>query len=110
MAQCSQERLIKLDDCIDRSSYVLIDRSPVAAILPNNVTHVYNLMKNCSPYMKVYLKEEIPERYHYHHNKRIQPIILVADEGWTIVQNGSLPRLGDHGYDDTLPKMMVESL
>uniref|UniRef100_A0A2D4FJ75 bis(5'-adenosyl)-triphosphatase n=1 Tax=Micrurus corallinus TaxID=54390 RepID=A0A2D4FJ75_MICCO len=105
MAQCSQERLIKLDRCVDPSSYKLIDRSPIAAILPNNVTHVYDSVKNCSPNMKVYLKEEIPERYHYHHNKRIQPIILVADEGWTIVQNGSLPRLGDHGYDDTLPSM-----
>lgn len=36
MAQCSQERLIKLDRCIDPSNYVLIDRSPVAALLPNS--------------------------------------------------------------------------
>lgn len=42
--------------------------------------------------MKVYLKEEIPDRFHYRHNKRIQPIILVADEGWTIVQNESLSK------------------
>ncbi|XP_044275160.1 bis(5'-adenosyl)-triphosphatase ENPP4 [Varanus komodoensis] len=105
MAQCSQDRLIKLDKCIDRGSYVLIDRSPVAAVLPHNKEYVYNLMKNCSPHMKVYLKEEIPDRYHYHHNARIQPIILVADEGWTIVQNETLPKLGDHGYDDSLPSM-----
>ncbi|XP_062972011.1 bis(5'-adenosyl)-triphosphatase ENPP4 [Elgaria multicarinata webbii] len=105
MAQCSQDRLIPLDKCIDRHSYRLVDRSPVAAVLPNNETYVYNLMKNCSPHMKVYLKEEIPDRYHYHHNKRIQPIILVADEGWTIVQNETLPKLGDHGYDDALPSM-----
>lgn len=42
--------------------------------------------------MKVYLKEEIPDRYHYSHHKRIQPIILVADEGWTIVQNETLTK------------------
>ncbi|XP_061463108.1 bis(5'-adenosyl)-triphosphatase ENPP4 isoform X2 [Rhineura floridana] len=92
MAQCSTDRLIKLDECIDRDKYKLIDKSPVAAILPNNETYVYNLLKNCSPHMKVYLKEEIPDQYHYHHNKRIQPIILVADEGWTIVHNESLPK------------------
>ena len=39
--------------------------------------------------MKVYLKEDIPARFHYQHNDRIQPIILVADEGWTIVLNKS---------------------
>uniref|UniRef100_A0A8D0GAI6 bis(5'-adenosyl)-triphosphatase n=1 Tax=Sphenodon punctatus TaxID=8508 RepID=A0A8D0GAI6_SPHPU len=106
MAQCSSKKLIKLDDCIDRGNYTLIDTSPVAAILPkNNKTYVYNLLKNCSSSMKVYLKDEIPDRFHYRHNTRIQPIILVADEGWTIVQNESLPKLGDHGYDNALPSM-----
>lgn len=42
--------------------------------------------------MKAYMKADIPERLHYKYNERIQPIILVAEEGWTIVQNGSLPR------------------
>lgn len=39
--------------------------------------------------MNVYLKEDIPSRFYYRHNDRIQPIILVADEGWTIVLNTS---------------------
>nr|XP_003215415.1 PREDICTED: bis(5'-adenosyl)-triphosphatase ENPP4 [Anolis carolinensis] len=105
MAQCAQDRLIKLDSCIERDRYMLIDKTPVAAILPHDEMYVYTMMKNCSPHMKAYLKEEIPDRYHYNHNQRIQPIILVADEGWTIVQNETLPRLGDHGYDDTLSSM-----
>uniref|UniRef100_A0A8B9QPM2 bis(5'-adenosyl)-triphosphatase n=1 Tax=Anas platyrhynchos TaxID=8839 RepID=A0A8B9QPM2_ANAPL len=106
MATCSPKKLIVLDDCIDRSNYVLIDKSPVAAVLPKkNKKYVYNLLKKCGNHMKVYLKEEIPERFHYRHNKRIQPIILVADEGWTIVQNESLLKLGDHGYDNALPSM-----
>ncbi|XP_060087269.1 bis(5'-adenosyl)-triphosphatase ENPP4 [Heteronotia binoei] len=106
MAQCSQDRLIKLDLCIEPQAYTLIDKSPVAAILPlNNETYVYNKLKICSDKMKVYRKEEIPDRYHYHHNERIQPIILVADEGWTIVHNETLPRLGDHGYDTAYPSM-----
>lgn len=58
--------------------------------------YVYNLLKKCNIHMKVYLKEEIPERFHYRHNKRIQPIILVADEGWTIVQNESLLKCKSH--------------
>ncbi|XP_066492237.1 bis(5'-adenosyl)-triphosphatase ENPP4 [Tiliqua scincoides] len=105
MAQCSQDRVINLDKCIGRDSYTLIDKSPVAAILPKNETYVYTLVKNCSSHMKAYLKEDIPDRYHYHHNKRIQPIILVADEGWTIVQNETLSKLGDHGFDNALSSM-----
>ena len=34
MAQCSKNRLIDLDSCIDRSNYSVIDLTPVAAILP----------------------------------------------------------------------------
>ncbi|XP_040453931.1 bis(5'-adenosyl)-triphosphatase ENPP4 isoform X1 [Falco naumanni] len=106
MASCSAKKLIILDSCIGRNNYTLIDKTPVAAVLPReNKRDVYNFLKRCSSHMKVYLKEEIPERFHYRHNKRIQPIILVADEGWTIVQNESLSKLGDHGYDNTLPSM-----
>ncbi|NXO02464.1 ENPP4 triphosphatase, partial [Rhinopomastus cyanomelas] len=106
MVSCSAQKLIVLDDCIGRDSYTLIDRTPVAAVLPRqNTLEVYNLLKVCSRHMKVYLKEEIPDRFHYRRNKRIQPIILVADEGWTIVQNESLSKRGDHGYDNTLPSM-----
>ncbi|NXO63213.1 ENPP4 triphosphatase, partial [Phainopepla nitens] len=106
MASCSAEKLIVLDECLGRGNYTLVDKTPVAAVLPRqNKEDVYNLLKNCSSHMKVYLKEEIPDRFHYRHHKRIQPIILVADEGWTIVQNESLSKLGDHGYDNALPSM-----
>ncbi|KAM9616745.1 bis(5'-adenosyl)-triphosphatase ENPP4 isoform X2 [Harpia harpyja] len=105
MASCSAEKLIILDKCIGRNNYTLIDKSPVAAVLPRqNKRDVYNLLKKCNGHMKVYFKEEIPDRFHYRHNKRIQPIILVADEGWTIVQNESLSKR-DHGYDNALPSM-----
>ncbi|XP_044108026.1 bis(5'-adenosyl)-triphosphatase ENPP4 isoform X2 [Neovison vison] len=105
MTQCSKDKLINLDLCIDRSSYTLVDLTPVAAVLPKiNTTEVYNKLKVCNPHMNVYLKEDIPARFHYQHNDRIQPIILVADEGWTIVLNKSLPKC-DHGYDNSLSSM-----
>ncbi|XP_006860666.1 PREDICTED: bis(5'-adenosyl)-triphosphatase ENPP4 [Chrysochloris asiatica] len=105
MTQCSVERLINLDDCINRTTYTLIDLTPVAAILPKiNTTQIYNKLKMCHHHMNVYLKEDIPARFHYQHNDRIQPIILVADEGWTIVLNKTLTKC-DHGYDNSLPSM-----
>ncbi|XP_021005013.1 bis(5'-adenosyl)-triphosphatase ENPP4 isoform X1 [Mus caroli] len=106
MAQCSKNRLIDLDSCIDHSNYSVIDLTPVAAILPKiNVTEVYDKLKHCNPHMNVYLKEAIPNRFYYQHSSRIQPIILVAEEGWTITLNKSSFKLGDHGYDNSLLSM-----
>ncbi|KAG7249374.1 hypothetical protein CRUP_017236 [Coryphaenoides rupestris] len=57
--------------------------------------------------MTAYRKEGIPERLHYRDNPRVQPIILLADEGWMIIRRGtSCPRvMGNHGYDNALPSM-----
>lgn len=54
---------------------------------------VFTLLKNCHPNLTAYLKSDIPDRLHYRNNDRVQPIILIADEGWTIVQGEKkLPR------------------
>ena len=41
-------------------------------------------------HMTVWLKEEIPERYHIKHNRRVMPVFALADEGWKIVEVGCL--------------------
>ncbi|KAK2880385.1 bis(5'-adenosyl)-triphosphatase enpp4 [Channa argus] len=107
MAQCSAERLIQLDDCLDPENYTLVDLTPVAALIPRKDPElVFERLNKCHKHMTAYLKKAIPDRLHYRNNERIQPIILIADEGWTIVQRGNkLPRLGDHGYDNSLPSM-----
>ncbi|KAF7666582.1 hypothetical protein LDENG_00098940 [Lucifuga dentata] len=107
MAQCSAKRLIRLDDCLHPDNYTLVDLTPVAALIPHkDVDAVFALLKKCHTHMTAYLKKSIPDRLHYRNNERIQPIILIADEGWTIVQRGNkLPRLGEHGYDNSLPSM-----
>ncbi|XP_035006250.2 bis(5'-adenosyl)-triphosphatase enpp4 [Hippoglossus stenolepis] len=107
MAQLSTERLIRLDDCIHPDDYTLVDSSPVAALIPHkDPKTLFTLLRTCHAHMTAYLKSDIPDRLHYRNNERIQPIILVADEGWSIVQRGNtLSRMGDHGYDNTLPSM-----
>lgn len=44
-------------------------------------------MANAHPNMTVYKKEQIPDRFQYKHNIKIQPILAVADKGWEIVRN-----------------------
>ncbi|XP_064196788.1 bis(5'-adenosyl)-triphosphatase enpp4 [Anguilla rostrata] len=106
MAQCSQDRLIRLDGCLHPENYTVVDLTPVGAIIPlGDPALVFKALSKCHPNMKAYMKKDIPDRLHYKNNERVQPIMLVADEGWTIVQHGNLSRLGDHGYDNSLPSM-----
>lgn len=49
---------------------------------------VFKNLSGCHPNMTAYMKEDIPDRLHYKNNDRIPRIILIADEGWTIVQRG----------------------
>uniref|UniRef100_A0A8D0L2F8 Ectonucleotide pyrophosphatase/phosphodiesterase family member 5 n=1 Tax=Sphenodon punctatus TaxID=8508 RepID=A0A8D0L2F8_SPHPU len=108
MAQSSRERVIELDQYVDRDLYTMIDHSPVVAILPKEgqLDQVYKALAIAHPNMTVYKKEKIPNRLHYKHNHKIQPILAVADKGWEILQNKSdFSVLGNHGYDNTLPEM-----
>lgn len=108
MTQCSDERIIELDQYLDRDHYIMIDQSPVVAILPKEgkFDEVYEALAHAHPNLTIYKKEEILERWHYRHNSRIQPIIAVADEGWYILHNKSDGfMLGNHGYDNALAKM-----
>lgn len=50
---------------------------------------VFALLSKCHAHMTAYLKKDIPDRLHYRNNERIPPIILIADEGWTIVEKGN---------------------
>ncbi|KAM4695279.1 ectonucleotide pyrophosphatase/phosphodiesterase family member 5 [Discoglossus pictus] len=108
MTQCSPKMIIELDNYIDRKLYKIIDHSPVLAIIPeqDKTEQVYQALLHAHPNMTVYKKEDIPDRFHYKHNVRIQPIIIIADVGWQILQKKSDTFLwGDHGYDNQHPDM-----
>ncbi|XP_006625809.1 ectonucleotide pyrophosphatase/phosphodiesterase family member 5 [Lepisosteus oculatus] len=108
MSQMSLDRVIELDNYVDRDLYTWIDKSPVVGILPKEgrFEEVYTALEKAHPNMTVYKRESIPERYYYKYNSRIQPILAEAKEGWTIMRNKSDTfMLGNHGYDNMLPSM-----
>jgi predicted AlkP superfamily pyrophosphatase or phosphodiesterase len=70
---------------------------------------------------RCYLKEKIPARFHYRHNRRVAPIVCIADQGWRIfsrqrynddLRDGKFPShlIGAHGYDNRLPTMRATFL
>ncbi|XP_057678082.1 ectonucleotide pyrophosphatase/phosphodiesterase family member 5 [Corythoichthys intestinalis] len=108
MTQVFPDKIIELDVYVGRDLYSWVDNSPVMGILPREgkLDEVYDKLVDANPYMTVYRKDAIPERFHYRHNTRIMPILLEAQEGWIIVQNRStMITLGNHGYDNTLRSM-----
>ncbi|CAM8963842.1 unnamed protein product [Rhodiola kirilowii] len=58
-------------------------------------------------YLKVYPKEELPERLHYSASDRIPPIIGLVAEGFKIEQKNTKSQEcgGDHGYDNAFFSM-----
>ncbi|XP_066279729.1 ectonucleotide pyrophosphatase/phosphodiesterase family member 5-like [Branchiostoma lanceolatum] len=107
MAETSRDRVIELDRYLDPSTYLWVDTTPVTAIWPLehgvDREYIFAALDDAHPNLQVYYKEDIPAQYHYRHNRRIMPVIAVADPGWTIVQNISTAVVikGQHGYNNS---------
>jgi predicted AlkP superfamily pyrophosphatase or phosphodiesterase len=100
-------RLIYLDDFLDPSTYMLLESGSIVHLWPNEgkLEEIYaNLTKLVKQYpqAKVYKKENIPEEYHYKHNRRIPPIYLNPGYGWLVYPSRSNRSedwvYGAHGY------------
>eukprot|EP01105_Mastigella_eilhardi_P004753 TRINITY_DN1638_c0_g1_i20.p1 TRINITY_DN1638_c0_g1~~TRINITY_DN1638_c0_g1_i20.p1 ORF type:complete len:497 (+),score=75.57 TRINITY_DN1638_c0_g1_i20:73-1491(+) len=126
MTAISTERVIDVSKCIDLSDGTVVDWSPVFALRPNNVTTAMQGLRNCHPNLTAYLREDLPDRYYYEDNRRITPVVAVADLGWTVTRSSQVVATanslddkrwwlhedgravvtgGAHGYDPIYPDM-----
>ena len=65
----------------------LVTYGPASFIIPKDPSkriEIYAKLENAHPNMTVYLKENIPERFHYKNHRRITPIFAIADLGWWV--------------------------
>ncbi|XP_038676509.1 ectonucleotide pyrophosphatase/phosphodiesterase family member 7 isoform X2 [Scyliorhinus canicula] len=81
----------------------LLDYGGFGMLLPKEgkTEEVYQALKNAHPHLKVYKKEEFPERFHYSKNDRVLPILVYGDLGYNV--NGRIIlyiNKGDHGFDN----------
>uniref|UniRef100_A0AAQ5ZZ86 glycerophosphocholine cholinephosphodiesterase n=1 Tax=Amphiprion ocellaris TaxID=80972 RepID=A0AAQ5ZZ86_AMPOC len=102
------EKVIELDKYISMSDIVkMMDKGPVVSLWPQE--DKYQKVPN----MRVYARQDIPERFHYKRGKFVSPLTLVAEPGWFITENKTkLPywkngsgepsawQNGWHGYDN----------
>lgn len=112
MAEVTPERLIYMDDYLEIGSADVVELGTIVSLAPRAGADeaVYRGLRR-APHLRVYRKSEIPRRYHYRANPRIQPIVAIADEGWMVTTRpiasrtgGHMPR-GMHGYPPDVPSM-----
>lgn len=105
MAELSPERVIFLDEIINLDEVQMIDWTPVAMIRPDEekTEDVYRALKENEKNYRVFLKDELPDHYHFSDHYRIPEIIMIADVGYTITSRSFFEergvKKGDHGFD-----------
>jgi len=113
MAQLSNDRVILIDQYINMSNVYIVDLGPVTAIIPNEgkTQEIFNELNGAHPNMTVYMKNNTVPYWEYTNNRRITPIVLVLDDGWSITTSSKYNPLsytgGNHGYDNRLESMQA---
>jgi predicted AlkP superfamily pyrophosphatase or phosphodiesterase len=107
MISTSQDRVMFVDDYVDRETARPIDWNPVLALWPDDehLISTYEALRGAHPHVSIYLRDSIPARFQYGSNPRVPPIIGIADDGWTITtrpffnNNPEGADGGNHGFD-----------
>ncbi len=105
MTDISPERVINIQKMLPAFDLKIEGSGPVMMISTKQEDEVYRLLKKNQNHFKVFKKSEIPDYYFFNSNPFISNIILVADLGWSLVDNQSVKSFvgikamkGNHGY------------
>lgn len=125
MAETSDSKLIYYDDILskdvlkhigNREALPLLDLRPNEGAPKDTVQKIYDQLyqytqNSSDPHFEVYMKEDVPDRYHYKHSNRITPIVAVPQVGYTFItheeveKKGGFKKGGNHGYDNLADDM-----
>ncbi|MFZ5496229.1 MAG: ectonucleotide pyrophosphatase/phosphodiesterase [Verrucomicrobiota bacterium] len=115
MAATSPERVVFLDDLMDLSLVSVEASGPYGGVRPKPGVDAAALLAGirakAPPQVRVYRREEMPERLHYDTGDRIPPILLLTDPGWCLEQKTGWPAKraryskGNHGWDPATADM-----
>jgi len=114
MSATSRDRVILLDDSLDLSRVRISDWNPLAAIwpAPGDEERVYESLQDAHPHLRVWRRDEVPERLAYGSSPRVAPLLALADPGWSITtraryeENPTRFDGGNHGYDNAAEDML----
>ncbi len=108
MVDLSADKTIMLDSIIEMEDVERITWDPATMIQPKEgkVEEMYQALKANENNYIVYRKEDLPERYHLKNHRRVPDLIVIAEPGYTLLNESykdrflnSLPA-ATHGYDN----------
>ena len=114
MADTGRVRIVQLADLIDTAGLRAGFSGAVTAlhVSPQAGTPagVRDRLNTKLQHGRAYLREEMPERYHFRATPRGGDVVVIMDEGWlmatSIINRGLVQReWGEHGWDPDLPSM-----
>lgn len=115
MVDLSADKMIMLDSIIDMDNVERITWAPATMIQPKEgkTEEVYGALKENENHYHVYKKEDLPKRYHLKNSRRVPDIVMVADLGYTILDENYKDRFlnnlptATHGYDNNAKIMQA---
>ncbi len=115
MSETSPDQTVFLDDLMDMSKVRVEATGPYGGVRPNPGVDVAALVAGirakAPPSIKVYLREEVPARLHYSQGGSIPPVLLIADDHWSVEEKSRWTRAwaekhkGNHGWDPATENM-----
>jgi predicted AlkP superfamily pyrophosphatase or phosphodiesterase len=105
MSAVDIERYIRLDDYLDLGKVRVSDWGPAAQIWATGmaVEDIVKALEDAHPRLRVWAREDIPERYRFGSHHRVPDVLAEADPGWMISSAPFLaqrqPPRGMHGWD-----------
>ncbi len=108
MTEIDASRSINIENILEGLNYKVGGIKTLTMIEPssNDFDSVYARLERNQSHFKIYRKENLPKYYNFNKNDNIYSILLVAELGWSIVNNQQLLnmsmgyRKGNHGYDN----------
>jgi len=106
MTEISPDKVINIEEMLLGNNYDIGGEKSFMMIEPSKADfqNVFKILKEKENHYKVFLKEELPDNFHYSKHPFIYSIILIADIGWSLVNNSQLKGMtnsysnGNHGY------------
>jgi predicted AlkP superfamily pyrophosphatase or phosphodiesterase len=120
MARIDPNQVVLLDDYFDPKQAEAVAWNGCSVNIfpkPGAEQEIYSTLKSkAPPHVTVYRKQDAPSLFHYGRSRRIGDVIVMADEGWTILSreryraparaaDGGVIYRGAHGYDNRLESM-----
>lgn len=115
MSEVTPEQTVFLEDLMDLSQVRVEATGPYGGVRPKEgvdaAALVASIRAKAPPQLKAYLREEVPAQLHYRTGASIPPILLLADDHWSIEERGrwslswARNSKGNHGWDPATSNM-----